>query len=627
MLMRAFCELVTAAEQAPSSGATLIHIRARAEKQLCHESVKNVSNTDQTALHQPNPLPPMISMPLNAPAATPTISAQLAATDWLLHWLSSPEHLQQWMRTLPAVGSPTPPSASLKDTRYAHPTWQQWPFNALRDQHQAWSDRVLAHAQLEGMQPHHQQLMTFMARQLAELCAPANWPWSNPEVSAKGASTLGMSLLKGTHLWMNDLPAVIKRQLAALVPGDASADATGTEPQPLTHEVGRDVALTPGKVVMRNHLVELIQYEPSTEQVAAEPLLIVPSCIMKYYILDLSPHNSMVKFLRDQGFTVFMLSWRNPDEADRDLGMDDYLRLGLLDSMAAIRRLTGCERLHAMGYCLGGTFLAMVASLLARRHEDTRVKLEDVPELHTLTLLAAQTDFSEPGDLGVFIDPDQVQHLRKDMERRGFLSGRQMATAFQVLNARDLIWTRLTRRYLLGEEENGIDLMSWNADATRLPARMHSEYLHELFLRNALATGHARVLGERVALIDIQCPMLVVGTEKDQVSPWRSVHKVTLLTDTDTTFMLASGGHNAGIITEPGHPHRHHAVRHAPRGSTWLAPDDWLAQAEHREGSWWPEFSAWLARQSSAQAPARAISPSNALADAPGEYVKVRYAD
>jgi len=548
------------------------------------------------------------------------IAAQLAATDWWLHWVHTPEHAQaawpQW--AWPALDHGTTSTPAITDPRYAHAAWQQWPYQTLKDQHARWGEHLLKQTQLNGMQPHHQQLMRFMTRQWVDLAAPANWPWSNPEVSTRAAETLGMSPLKGWSMWMDDLHTLARQQRQ---PAD-------TLPA-LSHEVGQDVALTPGQVVMRNHLVELIQYEPSTPQVASEPLLIVPSCIMKYYILDLSPHNSMVRYLRDQGFTVYMLSWRNPDESDRDLGMDDYLRLGLIDSMAAIRRLTGSERLHSLGYCLGGTFLAMVACLLARarREGDLRIRLDDLPELASLTLLAAQTDFSEPGDLGVFIDHDQIRHLQQDMAQRGFLSGRQMAAAFQLLNAQDLIWGRQTRRYLLGEEDKGMDLMSWNADATRLPARMHSEYLHELFLRNALATGHARALGEHLALIDIQCPMLVVGTEKDHVSPWRSVYKITLLTDTDTTFVLASGGHNAGIVSEPGHPHRHHTVGHRPPGAPWLAPDAWLAQAERHDGSWWPAMAQWLQEHSSGTVPAREILADQALGPAPGEHVKVRYAD
>ncbi|NBD19513.1 alpha/beta fold hydrolase [Aquabacterium fontiphilum] len=562
-------------------------------------------------------------------------AAQLAATDWWLHWASGAAGMQNWMNA--ATSSASAPGIPLladatratSDSRFAHPAWQQWPFNTMKEQYAQWSERLMAQARLEGMQPHHQQLMAFMTRQWIDMASPANWPWSNPEIGMKDVETLGMSRLKGMQLWLADLQALLRHTLSRRGDPEHAAPMSSPALPPLSHIVGRDVATTPGNVVMRNHLVELIQYAPSTPSVVSEPLLIVPSCIMKYYILDLSPHNSMVRYLRDQGFTVFMLSWRNPDEHDRELGMDDYLRQGLIDSMAAIRRLTGAARVHSLGYCLGGTFLAMAACLLAgvRREPDTRIKLDDLPDLASMTLLAAQTDFSEPGDLGVFIDPDQLHHLQHDMQQRGFLSGRQMAAAFQLLNAQDLIWARQTRRYLLGEEDKGMDLMSWNADATRLPARMHSEYLHELFLRNALAAGHARALGERLALIDIHCPMLVVGTEKDHVSPWKSVYKITLLTDTDTTFILASGGHNAGIVSEPGHPHRRHAWGHRPQGQPWLAPDHWLADATHCEGSWWPAMADWLRQHSDGEVAARVVAMRDTLAPAPGEYVKVRHAD
>jgi polyhydroxyalkanoate synthase len=398
------------------------------------------------------------------------------------------------------------------------------------------------------------------------------------------------------------------------------------------------VAITPGKVVYRNRLIELIQYTPTTETVYAEPLLIVPSCIMKYYILDLSPENSMVRYLVGKGHTVFIISWRNPDASDRDLGMQDYLRLGVMDAMAAVKSNTGAEQIHAMGYCLGGTFLSMVAAALGRRgggghtssphrRQGDESALDNLPELSSVTLLAAQTDFTEPGELGVFIDDDQLKTLREDMAKKGYLSGRQMAGSFQFLNSRDLVWSRNTRRYLLGQDEVGNDMMSWNADLTRLPERMHSEYLSSLFLNNALAAVHYRVGGVGVALMDIKAPMLVVGTVRDHVSPWRSVYKIHLLTDTHTTFILAAGGHNAGIVSEPGHPRRSYQMDSVEKGHGWVDPDAWLAKAPLHEGSWWEAMQAWLAARSEGMVPARAINPEHALCDAPGDYVMVRYAD
>ena len=356
---------------------------------------------------------------------------------------------------------------------------------------------------------------------------------------------------------------------------------------------------------------------------APQPLLIVPSCIMKCCILDLSPANSMVPYLVGQGYTVFIVSWRNPDASDRDLGMDDCVLHGVIDAMAAVGASTGADRIHALGYCLGGTFLAIAAALHVKFHgakrsaEAASLDLpKALPELARVTLLAAQTDFSEPGDLGVFIDEDQVKTLCETMARTGDLSGRQMAASFQFLNARDLIWSRNTQRYLMGAREVRNDLMSWNADVTRQPQRMHSEYLKWLFLGNALAAGHYRVLGCAVALNDISVPLRVVGTTRDPVSPWRSVYKIHRPTDVATTFARAAAGHNAGIVCEPGHPGRSYQIATAPKDHAWVDP-----------GSWWEAMAAWLKARSGRHGPPPKIAARRVLADAPGDSVSVRHAD
>ena len=545
------------------------------------------------------------------------ISLHLAMTDWWLHWISSPQAQWNWLEQYRQSWLNTGQETAVTDHRFAHPAWKQWPFDRLRQRYEQWAPLLVGLTQLDGMSTHHQQLVRFVMRQWLESFSPSNWVATNPQLQQEGVNSLGAVYLKGWHLLLEDLKVLARQQ----DPGRSAGETLA----PLSFEVGKDVAITPGRVVFRNELVELIQYAPQTAQVHREPLLIVPSCIMKYYILDLSPHNSMVKYLVGQGFTVFMISWRNPDSSHRELGMDDYLKLGLLDSMAAIRKLTRQPRIHAMGYCLGGTFLSMVAALLARKHH--LQEWAQYPELATVTLLAAETDFSEPGDLGVFIDQDQLKGLRETMDGKGYLSGKQMAAAFQLLGARDLIWGRYTRRYLLGEQETGMDLMSWNADATRLPARMHSEYLNELFLKNSLSRGHCHVLGRSIALIDIKAPMLVVGTDKDHVSPWKSVYKIYLQTETEQTFILAAGGHNAGIVSEPGHAHRHYWIREAEAGSGWIEPDAWRQEARREEGSWWPAWSGWLARHSSGQTRARKVPVGADLPQAPGDYVQVRYAD
>ncbi len=579
------------------------------------------------------------------------ISLALSYADWAMHLAVSPGRqallaqkaadisrslASEWFKGVsPQAISPASTAVEL-DPRFTDPNWNQWPFNGMKQGFKAseawWRDAV----QIDGMSSHNQHVMEFFTQQGLDALAPSNWGLTNPQSLATAQKTMGQSWLKGLQHFAED----------ALSQQALSKHAPTNRVKPLPFKVGKDVAVTPGKVVFRNHLIELIQYTPTTSKVYPEPILIVPSCIMKYYILDLSPANSMVRYLVEQGHTVFMISWRNPDASDRALGMQDYLQSGVMAAMAAVKEQAQAPRIHALGYCLGGTFLAIVASALGacqvkpqtraassehapswHRRLDDQSCLENMPELATVTLLAGQTDFSEPGELGIFIDADQLKTLRESMARTGYLTGSQMAGSFQFLNARDLIFTRNTRRYLLGEDEVGNDMMSWNADVTRLPERMHDEYLSSLFLSNALASGHYRVAGQGVALKDIKAPMLVVGTLRDHVSPWQSVYKIHLLTDTHITFILAAGGHNAGIISEPGHPRRSYQKGHAEPGHGWIEPEDWLRQAPLFEGSWWPAMHDWLAQRSGAMVPAPQFKSEHVLADAPGDYIMVRYAD
>ena len=566
------------------------------------------------------------------------IALALAAADWAMHLAASPGRqmvlgqralalAQQAMATAvnPPMDENGQPIAD-NDNRFIDASWRQWPFSALKEGYKANSAWWREAVQVDGMSRHHSHMVEFFNRQIMDTFTPSNWLLTNPEALNKAQETQGQSLLQGYQHFSEDLRKA------------ETARSTPDVLEPLTFEVGKDVAITPGKVVYRNHLIELIQYTPTTDKVYPEPLLIVPSCIMKYYILDLSQSNSMVKYLVGQGYTVFIISWRNPDASDRDLGMQDYLQMGVMDALAAVKERAGAPRVHALGYCLGGTFLSIVAAAMGRhtrmaqnqsaggRRAEDRA-MERLPELASVTLLAAQTDFSEPGEMGVFIDDEQLKTLRQQMDRKGYLSGSAMAGSFQFLNMRELVFTRNTRRYLLGQEEADFDLMSWNSDLTRLPARMHSEYLSSLFLNNALATGKYRVAGQGIALMDIHAPMLVVGTTRDHVSPWRSVYKIHLQTDTHVTFVLAAGGHNAGIVSEPGRPRRSYQINSIEDNQGWVEPDEWLASAPTRQGSWWEAMDAWLKERSGKPVAPPAIDPAHVLCDAPGEYVMVRYAD
>ena len=554
------------------------------------------------------------------------ISLGLAYADWLAHLSASPgsqslrmvDAWQSYLRTIEKNVQLTtqPVTADEPDTdaRFKDATWSQWPYNVIKNNYKTMEDWWRDAAQIEGMNPHHQHLVKFFTKQSMDALSPSNSAMTNPEVMKEGVDSLGASWLKGWQNFMHDQYLELQKK----------SNPSSTKVEPLRYQVGKDVAVTPGKVIFRNDLIELIQYSPTTKEVQAEPLLIVPSCIMKYYILDLSPHNSMVRYLVAQGFTVFMISWRNPDGDMRDVGLSDYVNHGVLEALTAVQKNTDSNQVHAMGYCLGGTFLAMAAAWLAKVQSNGD---HHYPSLASVTLLAAQVEFSEPGELGVFIDHDQLKSLREEMSRTGYFSGRQMLDSFRFLNSRDLIWSQITQRYLLGKDEVGIDMMSWNSDHTRLPERMHNEYLDHLFLNNALAAGYFRLNDSAVALMDIRSPMMVVGTARVHVSPWHSVYKIHLLCDTDITFVLAAGGHNAGIISEPGHHNRHYQLSHTSKDSGWTAPDGWAHKTPTTEGSWWEAWSAWLEHHSSKKIPARSPSVESTLCDAPGEYVMLRYPD
>jgi polyhydroxyalkanoate synthase len=382
------------------------------------------------------------------------------------------------------------------------------------------------------------------------------------------------------------------------------------------YRVGLNLAKTPGKVILRNRLAELIQYQPTTPEVKPEPVLIIPAWIMKYYILDLSPHNSLIKHLVDQGYTVFCLSWKNPGLPERDLELDDYLQLGVFQALSVINKILPNQKVHATGYCLGGTLLAIAAAAMAREHDD---------RLKSITLFTTQTDFRESGELALFIDENEVSLLEAQMEETGYLSAGQMAGAFQMLRSNDLMWSRIIHEYLMGERAPVSDLMAWNADTTRMPARMHGRYLRELFLNNALSEGRYRVHGEPITLFNIQLPIFCVATTADHVAPWRSVYKLHYLTPAEITFVLTTGGHNAGIVNSPERTDRSYQILCRPAAGHYIGHQQWLQQAPQHAGSWWPAWIDWLNRNSgiAVSVPPLGLPGQNSqpLADAPGAYV------
>ena len=536
----------------------------------------------------------------------------LAFADWQLHLLASPgkcamlagealQHGMQFMNAMVPRHTTFQPWSVIKppaaDRRFAGRDWELPPFNLLAQAfllNEDWWHSATSN--VRGLAHSNAAIADFMTRQCLDTVAPTNFAGTNPKVLRKIMETGGSNFVYGLHNWMEDWQTLLK--------GGAAND--------MQFVVGKDVAATPGKVVYRNDLIELIQYTPTTPTVRPEPVLIAPAWIMKYYILDLSPHNSLVRFLVENGFTVFMISWKNPTSADRNLSLEDYREHGVDAAVAAINEIMPERAIHAAGYCLGGTLLSIAAARLERDRPDC---------LKTVTMLAAQTDFTEAGELTLFINESQVSFLEDMMWQRGVLGSMQMAGAFQMLRSNDLLWSRMVHDYLIGERAPPSDLMSWNADATRLPYQMHSDYLRHLFLNNDLAEGRYQVGGKPIALSDLRKPMFVVGTLRDHVAPWKSVHKIHFLADADITFVLANGGHNAGIVAAPDEAEHSYQVLTKKAADPYVGPEQWIRLAPSREGSWWGEWVRFLAAHSGSPVASPSSEAKIPVQDAPGSYV------
>lgn len=504
-------------------------------------------------------------------------SVMMAYPDWAFHLSQAPGKRMElgvkagrkWQRLLAYLLSSamdpdaTPAITALPgDNRFKAEGWEKPPFSWMAQAfllQQQWWHNVTN--EVPGVSRHHENVVSFAAKQMLDVFSPSNNPLTNPEVIARAWQTGGMNLIKGGQNWLEDVAGLINR-----------APPQGTE----DFIPGRDVAVTPGKVIFRNHLIELIQYTPTTGKVHPEPVLVVPAWIMKYYILDLSPHNSLIRWLVDQGHTVFAISWRNPQAEDRDLTIEDYRNLGVMAALDLIGKLVPEQKIHGVGYCLGGTLLSIAAAAMAGQDDD---------RLASLTMLAAQVDFTEPGELALFIDSSQLHFLESMMWNRGYLSADQMAGAFQLLRSNDLVWSRMVREYLMGERSGMNDLMAWNADSTRMPYRMHAEYLRKLYLENQLSSGRFMAGGKTVLLQNIRVPVFAVGTERDHVAPWKSVYKIHQFTDCDVTFALTSGGHNAGIVSLPDHPRRHYRLATRAHGDALVSPKAWQEANAQVQGS------------------------------------------
>jgi polyhydroxyalkanoate synthase len=497
----------------------------------------------------------------------------------------------------PPVVRPAP-----TDKRFSDPEWTQNQFFDFLKQAYlltaGWADKLVTDAPLNA---HTKQKAEFYMRQITNALSPTNFVLTNPELLRETLTSNAENLVRGMHMLAEDIAA-----------GGGNLKIRQSDAS--MFEVGRNLAISPGKVIFENELMQLIQYAPSTETVLKRPLLIVPPWINKYYVLDLTPEKSFIKWCVDQGLTVFCISWVNPDAHLVQKSFDDYMELGPLAALDAIKQATGEEKVHAIGYCVGGTLLAITLAAMAARRDE---------RIASATLFASQVDFTYAGDLKVFVDEEQVAALEKRMAERGYLESKSMATVFNLLRSNDLLWPYVINNYLKGKAPFPFDLLYWNSDATRMPAANHSFYLRNCYLENKLAKGKMTLGNTPIDLKAIKIPIYNLATREDHIAPAKSVMVGSKLFGGDVKFVVAGSGHIAGVINPPAKHKYQFWTGPKPRNADI---DGWLAKAKENPGSWWPDWLLWLTRQSPTEVPARIPGEGGlkAIEDAPGRYVKVR---
>ncbi len=533
------------------------------------------------------------------------------------YWLADPQRtveaqtalssnfLSLWAHTLRRLsGEADEPIVPLDptDKRFAAPQWRESPiFDFLRQAHAIstnWAETLVARAEITD--PHTKQKAQFYVRQIASALSPSNFIGTNPELLRETLNSSGENLVRGVSLLTEDIKA-------------GSGTLRIRQSDSSKFELGVNMAATPGKVIFRNELMELIQYAPATEQVFKRPLLIIPPWINKYYILDLNPDKSFVRFAVEKGLTVFLISWVNPDARHRDKGFEAYLEEAIFTALGVIAEVTGEMRVHALGYCVGGTLLAIALALMARKR-DSRIE--------SATFFTTQTDFADAGDLKVFVDEAQIRAVEESMADKGYLDGAKMAMVFNMLRPNDLIWSFVVNNYMRGQTPLPFDLLTWNSDSTRLPAANHSFYLRNCYLENKLSTGEMVIEGEKLDLSEVKIPIYSLATREDHIAPAQSVFTGMKLFGGDVRYVLAGSGHIAGVINPAWKPKYQYWTGPAAAGTF----EDWLKEASENKGSWWLDWIDWITRQAPEIVPAREPGGGKVepLCDAPGEYVRVR---
>ena len=536
----------------------------------------------------------------------------------LEYWLSDPERalelqtslgrafLELWaVAAKRLAGEETKPAASPdpKDKRFTDPEWSQNQFFDFLKQvyllSVQWAERMVRDAQVDE---HTRAKAAFYIKQIANAISPTNFVLTNPELLRETLDSRAENLVRGMHMLTEDIKA-----------GHGHLKITQSDLN--AFEVGRNLALTPGKVVFQNDLIQLIQYEATTPEVLKIPLLIVPPWINKFYILDLTPEKSFIKWCVDRGLTVFVVSWVNPDAKLAKKSFEQYMREGVLAALDAVEEATGEKQVHAIGYCVGGTLLAITLAYLAAK-QDNRVV--------SATMFAAQVDFTYAGDLMVFVDKERVEQLEAHMQQQGYLEADRMATAFNMLRSNDLVWPYVINNYMRGKKPYPFDILYWNSDATRMPAANHSFYLRNCYLDNTLAKGKMKLAGETLDLKKVTVPIYNLATREDHIAPAKSVLFGSKFFGGPVKYVLAGSGHIAGVVNPPSNkPKYQFWTGETPSGSD---VDAWLAKATEHPGSWWPDWLEWLKGQAAESVPARSIGGGKLkpIESAPGAYVKVK---